>query len=542
MTLRSDSIFVAAHLHQRVRIADLNTATNYVQASEIEKTRRNIGSNVLINWSGYLLQLLILFYLSPFIISNLGDTRYGVLMVITSITGYMSIAELGTQAGLGRFLNHYLGKNDSRKFNEVLNCGIAIFLGVGITILLTASLVASNMETLFPSIPKNLITDSKIACLIAAANLWLTLLTSPFHLALQSWERFGLCTITKLSSVLIGSAGMVIALRLKGGLAEVMTAQTLGSLVGLVSCFIFAKRVITSLQFGTHLVRACVLKEIATFSGWAFLATIGYRIVSSTDTILVTTFFGPSWVTIYVVGQMLTQKLADMVNQTISAFRPRVMKACATSQLEEAYRQFYLSCITSISIGTLGFIGILNFGDDFVRLWLGEGYQNANEVILILSLAGLISIPQLNTLAVLSALNYIRLTAFMNLAFAALNILSSLFFILILDMDFASVALGTLTSTFVISIVFIVLTYRLLETNLFLMTQLYSRWLLGGILFYLLGFCVNTLWECSGWIDLTSQILITTILFLPIAWWILLDHSLRKEILERIIRLRTSSQ
>ena len=56
---------------------------------------RAIVRNVFSNWAGLVLNMATAFFMSPFLVRNLGDTWYGLWVLIRSTTGYMSLLDGG---------------------------------------------------------------------------------------------------------------------------------------------------------------------------------------------------------------------------------------------------------------------------------------------------------------------------------------------------------------------------------------------------------------------------------------------------------------
>jgi hypothetical protein len=56
---------------------------------------RTLLRNVLSNWAGFLVEACVAFYLSPFVIHTLGDTSYGIWILLTSLTCYFGILNGG---------------------------------------------------------------------------------------------------------------------------------------------------------------------------------------------------------------------------------------------------------------------------------------------------------------------------------------------------------------------------------------------------------------------------------------------------------------
>src|SRR5437763_23255 len=60
--------------------------------------------NIFWNCAGMAVTILVGFVLAPFLIRHLGDTRYGLWIVIGSLTSYCGLIVLGVRACMGRHL------------------------------------------------------------------------------------------------------------------------------------------------------------------------------------------------------------------------------------------------------------------------------------------------------------------------------------------------------------------------------------------------------------------------------------------------------
>src|ERR1700730_16315922 len=70
--------------------------------------------NVLSNWATYLLSGAVSFFLSPFIVRHLGNSAYGVWVLLVSLTGYLGFLDLGIRGAVTR----YVAKFYSEKAHE----------------------------------------------------------------------------------------------------------------------------------------------------------------------------------------------------------------------------------------------------------------------------------------------------------------------------------------------------------------------------------------------------------------------------------------
>src|SRR5580765_5542459 len=53
--------------------------------------------SLVTNWVGYAANVVVAFFLSPFIVHTLGDSGYGVWSLLMSIVGYVGLIDLGVR-------------------------------------------------------------------------------------------------------------------------------------------------------------------------------------------------------------------------------------------------------------------------------------------------------------------------------------------------------------------------------------------------------------------------------------------------------------
>ena len=62
-----------------------------------------VTRSVFSNWFGLTANLLIAFFLSPFVVHRLGDAAYGIWALVLQLTGYMGVADVSLRSALVLF-------------------------------------------------------------------------------------------------------------------------------------------------------------------------------------------------------------------------------------------------------------------------------------------------------------------------------------------------------------------------------------------------------------------------------------------------------
>ena len=315
--------------------------------------------NIAANWVGYGASLIVVFFMSPFVVHSLGDVQYGLWSLLTALTGYLGLVEVGTRAGLGRYVTYYLGRGDNAKVNGIFNTALAMFVVIGVLVLAVAGVVSLFLLSIFPKIPTELADTAKAVMLLAALNLWLALVCAGFTAILRAHERFDLTNVMDLVVLLVRTAGAVALLSSGGGLVGLALIQIGASLLGLALGYVMAKRVFPDLRIGPQKASFTRLRELLGFSLWAFIGRISVQLVTTTDMVVIAIILGPGIVTYYAIGSMLVERACMLVSGGASVFAPQIVKSCATENWEELRQDYGQGVRVTLAIAVPLVVGML---------------------------------------------------------------------------------------------------------------------------------------------------------------------------------------
>src|SRR5215471_14144525 len=87
--------------------------------------------NVFSNWAGFACACVISFFLSPFVVRHLGNSAYGIWVLIGSLTGYLGLMNLGVRAGVTVYVARFHAETNDKRASTVASTALAIFLAAG---------------------------------------------------------------------------------------------------------------------------------------------------------------------------------------------------------------------------------------------------------------------------------------------------------------------------------------------------------------------------------------------------------------------------
>src|SRR5215813_6082742 len=108
-----------------VKVAE-ETANNVARSATARVAR-----SVVSNWTTYLISGAVSFFLSPFIVRHLGNSAYGVWVLLVAMTGYLGFLDLGIRGAVTRYVAKYHSERAHEKSSQTVSSACGLFLGGG---------------------------------------------------------------------------------------------------------------------------------------------------------------------------------------------------------------------------------------------------------------------------------------------------------------------------------------------------------------------------------------------------------------------------
>lgn len=335
-----------------------------------------LARNVLFNWTGFFVHALVAFFLTPYVVERLGSTRFGIWALVSGITGYYGLLDLGFRSGIQQYMTRYLANRDFDRFNRTTSTAFVGLIGIGAIIASITIIVAYVAAPLF-SVKAELVRETQCCILIIGLSVASQFCLSPFGAVFVAAQRYDLSNIIGISVRLATAGTTLLVLRMGGGLIELSLVigglELIGSLVRTFVAF----RIIPDLVISPRLAQLDGLRPIMTFSLWYVLIEGGNRVIYSSDAIVIGFFLPVAAIAPFALAVSLTEYFARLFQPIGRVFYPAATQLDAQGALDRI-RDIYLGMtrvllLLAIAAGLFSF----SWADDFYRLWLGDRLEDS---------------------------------------------------------------------------------------------------------------------------------------------------------------------
>lgn len=405
--------------------------------------KRQLLRSMLSGWLSLAAEIVIALMLTPYIIFKLGAATYGVWSLMISVIGYLGLIDVGIRGSVGRYINHYLARNDQRALSEVVGTSTVVLSALSLLAGIAAYFLGNNFSSIFPKTPAELQQDIRLALPLLAIGLWLSFISSILGNLLAAKEALYLTNAYNLLVLLARSAAIYWALDHGYGI-DALVVITLGSsLLGVLLSLWSVRHAYAGEKLDFLLFSLERLKKIWRFGLAAFVGRSASTMANDSAPIIGMWILGPEAVAIYSVAMMLTQNARRALEQASNAIFPSVMKAGAIRDLP-GLRGLYIRFMDiGFAIGSLIFLGLAFFSSDFLSLWVGPLYQQGSSTVAILALGYLLGNVASTGPLSLASLDHVNTTMRISLAEAVLCIVLTAALPGLFGLGLAGMALGS---------------------------------------------------------------------------------------------------
>jgi len=408
--------------------------------------------NLLANWVGHGANLVVLFFLSPYVVHTLGKTEYGIWSLLMVLTGYMGLFDLGVRASTGRYIILYLGRKDLGRLDQTLRTGLAVFSIAGLVMLVVGGALGWVFPSAFASLPPECHGLVQVLLPLLAVNVWLGMVGAVFSSVLIAYDRFDLMRTVDLTVLAIRTGGTILVLATGRGIVGLTAVTLVCGVAALLANYILARRVHPPLRVWPPTLPGARLRELFGYGAAAFVCTTADRIIGQASFLLVGALVSVAAVTVYSVGSMLVAYTATFIGHIPTTFFPTVQRAAARDDLEEV-RWYYLRQVRlAFAVGLPAYVGYMVFGETFIRLWMeGPEFPDASvvqaaAVMALLGLSKAVNLVTIGSESVLAATGHVRLAAVLAVAEAVANLGLSVLIVLYTPWGLVGIAAGTLAA------------------------------------------------------------------------------------------------
>ena len=494
--------------------------------------------NMAASFIAYAVTFGISFFLSPYIVKNVGVDAYGFVGLANNFISYAGLITIALNSMAGRFVTVKIHEKDTdganRYFSSVFiaNLLITAFMGVIFVILLVF------LEHLI-NIPSNIFWDVKLLFGALFLNCLIGTIGSVFSIATFATNKLYLQSLRTIESNIIRA---VIILALFIFLAPKVSFLGVTSLLCgiyvLAYNIYYTKKLLPQLKINRKHFDFKSIIELVSSGVWNLINRVGQLLLDGLDLLITNLFINPAAMGILSLSKTVPSIITSIVGSMVGVFSPNFTILYAEKKTDELLASVKQSMKIMGVIANLPIIVLIVCGDLFFSLWQPTQDATQLHILSLLACGTIIFSGGINCIYnIFTVVNKLKLNSLVVIASGLIN--AAVVFILLKTTNLGIYAVAGVST--VLSIL-----RNLLFTAPYGAHCLKIKWyafypaILRPVIFVLLssviGVIIRYIINFSGWFGLFACAITSIIISVLIGLFIMLNKSERKIILSKLKR------
>ncbi|MBA6265144.1 oligosaccharide flippase family protein [Colwellia sp. Bg11-12] len=459
--------------------------------------------------------------LTPYLISVLGTSDYGLWLLVLSIMGWFNVVDLGFPQAVQRQIIQALEIKDNHRVNVVFSTGLVLFAILGFLSVL-ALISLTQVPAIFGITGPDQLTLVQILLVLSVKVFW-GFLMNPFHGFFSGLLRFDIdANLSSLNAIVKALLvfWLIADLNIWGAVVATLASDVITNILKVI----YAKRLFPSLSFSLKLASIVEIKALFAYSKHLVLNGIILTIGSKSEPMIITRLFDLSSLAIQQIAANLIMHAQAFVGTITGVFGPVYNKMAAKKQDME--KIFIQTTTINIFITSVMFTCLLMFGKIFIILWVGDEFEYATYILYFSVFSILCSSFTTSANSILMAQANHKLLSLISFFIVLFNIPMAIY----LGLEFGLIGLamaGSLSN--LIFNVFVKMTL-FKHYNNYKTREVYKRLAMSIFLVYSLGFIGSSLLESLAvdtWLELVLSATAAFPFIVLICWVLLLTPKLK---------------
>jgi O-antigen/teichoic acid export membrane protein len=387
--------------------------------------KRQIVTNVGSSWFSLGFDVLVGLFLSPFLLHWLGDTAFGIWVLIFSITGYYGLFDLGIRSSVVRYVSKFTATDDIEDLAKLINTSLFTYSCIGVFSLLVTVFLSFYVDHIF-KIPPEFHSTARWLLLLVGASVGIGFPLGVVGGYLDGLQRFYINNWANIAGDVARLVLIILAVRHGRGLLTIAAITVLLPIVLYVIRGIIAYRILP-VPFGLKYVDRATFRTMANYSGVTLIIMVATQLKFKTDNLVIGTMISAAAVTYFSIGARIVSYAQQMVMALAQNFLPLASQSEATGNTNRLRKVFLagnrVCAFTAFPIT----VTLLILGKSVIEVWVGKRYvATSYSVLVILIIPATLMWAQAASGRVLFGISKHRTWAFVTLGEGVANLVLSI--------------------------------------------------------------------------------------------------------------------
>ncbi len=498
----------------------------------LNKAKKRLVLNAATNIANVGVTSLILLWLTPFLVRQLGVERYGMYPLIANIVVYLMILSGNYTTAFSRFISLAVEKKDMTSGRTYFTTAVFSLFALNMVILVAVVILSMFLQHVI-NIPCGAETDTALFLLLMMASGLMDTFASPLWVSTFVTHKLYLQNASVIAGRLLQLVIIVIGFYFfQASLTIVGVGRLTMFCFQFAMALIFTRLFLPDLTLKTDSFSWPALREMGKMSSWITIDTIGTLFYLESDLIIINLITNAEMVGLYAIVVQWVIFLRTLTPAISKSFSPIVISLIAENKISEltfyAKRAVkFMGIILALPIGLL-----TGLSTPLLTVWLGPSFTQLGPLMKLLIFPQIIFLAVNPLYFINRGMNKVKMPALVTFGGGILNVIVSMVMLKYSLWGLYAVAGATVLAFMLRSIGF---------TPVYTATMLKEKWhhflpgLLPGLFLALavslLSFGVASRYDLPSYGHLITVGSIAGLIYCPFCFFLVLNQNERQFII-----------
>ena len=359
--------------------------------SKTMNNSKQMTINMLAAVVSFTINVGINFFLTPYLVKELGTEAYGFIGLANNFVQYASIITAALNSMSGRFISIEYHKGNIHKASRYFSSVLVANGVIAIVMLLAGAIVTLTLDC-FLDVPANLVTSVKITFALTFLTFVISVITAIFTTAAFVRNKLYINSIRDIAS---NSFKLILVVALFSFLPAqlyFLALATLASGVFLLITNITVKRkILPDVKIKPSLFSFKLVKNILSAGVWCSVGYLCNALNTGLDLLICNVTVGATMMGLLSIAKTVPHCIDNLITTISNIFTPRFTILYAKGEKDKLVSENKFSTKILSFIMTVPLAGFMAFGYNFYTLWQPTKSPEEVQIIQTLSVLACIS-------------------------------------------------------------------------------------------------------------------------------------------------------
>src|SRR5262245_19735364 len=367
--------------------------------------------------SNYIVTLVTLgtgFFLTPFILHQLGASSFGLWMLVGSVVMYGSLLDFGIGGAVIKYVAEYHARGEIKQAHSLVATALCLYSILGLIAIIISAALAPFSPELF-NVPPDERARAIWLVLLVGLRIGISIPCTAAMVVLRGLQRYNIVNLIDTVGTILSAMATVAILLIGGGVLGMVGVSIGIMLVMQVWSVWLINKIMPELHFGWRGAKRRLVRIIISFSSSLFVTDVSGCLHTKTDEFVIAASLPISAVAPYTIARKLSELALILTDQLLKVLLPLASELYAEDDRAHL-RSLYITS-TRLTLAILLPVGgvLIVLTRPILTAWVGAAYADYAHLVAILTLANLIGISMWPAASILQSMARYRLLAAISL-------------------------------------------------------------------------------------------------------------------------------